>query len=236
MSKLPKCWAVIPAAGIGERVGSSIPKQYLQIAGKAILQHAINPFANNSRIVGITVVLHPEDSHFETLELSNAACEKINTVMGGATRAHSVLNALESFKTKIAKDDFVLVHDAARPCLTNDDLDLLIDACLEHQVGGIIGSRVADTIKRVENNSIVETLDRENIWRAYTPQMFKFGLLHEAMQKAFDHNVCITDEASALEYIGYQPCMVEGDARNIKVTTAEDISLAEIFIQEEKNK
>ncbi len=233
---MPKCWVVIPAAGIGERVGSSIPKQYLQIAGKTVLQHAISPFVGNGRIAGITVALHPEDTHFSTLEMNATTCDKIHSVIGGETRAHSVLNALDSIEAQLAKDDFVLVHDAARPCLSNNDLDLLIDACLTHEVGGIIGSRVADTIKHVENNNIVSTLDRENIWRAYTPQMFKFGLLQSAIQKAFKDNIYITDEASAIEYIGYQPCMIEGDARNIKVTTAEDISLAEIFLQEEKRK
>ncbi|MFK7794414.1 MAG: 2-C-methyl-D-erythritol 4-phosphate cytidylyltransferase [Gammaproteobacteria bacterium] len=236
MSRLPKCWAVIPAAGIGERVSSTIPKQYLQIAGKTILQHAITPFVGNSHIAGITVALHPEDTHFSTLDMTIAARDKLHTVIGGATRAQSVLNALNSFEAQLDKDDFVLVHDAARPCLTNNDLDLLIDACLAHEVGGIIGSRVVDTIKYVENNNIVDTLDRENIWRAYTPQMFRFGILKSAIQKAFENNVCITDEASAIEYIGYQPCMVDGDARNIKVTTEQDISLAEMFLQEETNR
>ena len=236
MNAMPKCWAVIPAAGIGERVGSSIPKQYLQIVGKTILQHAINPFVGHGRIAGITVALHPEDTHFATLGIGAAASDKVHTVIGGVTRTHSVLKALESIEAQLVKDDFVLVHDAARPCLTNNDLDLLIDTCFAHEVGGIIGSRVADTLKHVEKNNIVSTLDRENIWRAYTPQMFRFGLLQSAIQKAFKDNVCITDEASALEYIGYQPCMVEGDARNIKVTTVEDISLAEIFLQEEMNK
>jgi|TARA_B110000238_G_C16102637_1_gene428908 2-C-methyl-D-erythritol 4-phosphate cytidylyltransferase len=233
MNTMPKCWAVIPAAGIGQRVGSKIPKQYLQIAGKTILEHSITPLIDNNRIAGVTVVLHPQDTHFADIRMG--ASDKIRTVIGGATRAHSVLNALKSFETQLAKDDFVLVHDAARPCLTSDDLNRLINLCLDHEVGGIIGSRVTDTIKQVEDNNVVNTLDRENIWRAYTPQMFKFGILQSAIQKAFEDNVSITDEASAIEYAGYQPCMVEGDVRNIKVTTAEDISLAEIFLQEEFN-
>ncbi|MCL4167181.1 UNVERIFIED_CONTAM: hypothetical protein GTU68_012862, partial [Idotea baltica] len=161
--------------------------------------------------------------------------EKIHSVIGGDTRAHSVLNALDSFEAKIGEDDFVLVHDAARPCLTMSDLDKLIDVCVQHDVGGILGSRVTDTIKQVENNNIINTLDRENIWRAYTPQMFKFGPLKSAIQKAFKDEIFITDEASAIEYVGYQPCMVEGDTRNIKVTTAKDFSLVEIFLQKENN-
>jgi len=233
MNALPKCWAVIPAAGIGERVGSNIPKQYLKIAGKTILEHSLAPFVNTSRIAGITIALHPQDAHFTSLDISRSTCDKIHTVTGGATRAHSVLNALESFEAQIREDDFILVHDAARPCLTERDLDQLIDVCLAHEVGGIIGSCVTDTLKHVENNNIVNTVDRENIWRAYTPQMFKFGMLQRAIQTALKDGVCITDEASALEYMGYQPCMVEGDVRNIKVTTATDVSLAEIFLQQE---
>ena len=234
MNAMPKCWAVIPAAGIGERVGSKIPKQYLQIAGKTILEHAISPFIDNSRIAGITVALHPQDTYFDTLDIKSCS-EKVHVATGGVTRAHSVFNALESFEAKLDKNDYILVHDAARPCLTMSDLDKLIDVCIQHEVGGIIGSRVTDTIKYVENDNIVNTLDRENIWRAYTPQMFKFGVLQNAIQKAFKNKVCITDEASALEYAGYQPCMVEGDARNIKVTTAEDVFLAETFLKKEFN-
>tara|TARA_R110002096_G_scaffold235909_7_gene426251 strand:- start:24 stop:734 length:711 start_codon:yes stop_codon:yes gene_type:complete len=236
MNTLPKCWVIIPAAGIGERVGSTTPKQYLQLAGKTLLEHAINPFIGNNRIAGITVALHSQDRHFATLKMGNTVRDKIHSVIGGDTRAQSVLNALESLDELLAEDDFVLVHDAARPCLTSDDLDRLIDVCLQHEVGGIVGSRVSDTIKSVERNNIVNTLDRENIWRAYTPQMFKYGLLHNAIRQAFKDNVGITDEASALEYMGYKPCIVEGDARNIKVTTKEDIYLAEVFLQNIINK
>ncbi len=232
MNTVPKCWAVIPAAGVGERVGSSIPKQYLQIEGKTILEHAINPFIRNSRIEGITVALNPQDSHFSTLGIKSSS-RKIHSVTGGVTRAHSVLSALDSFEAQLDKGDFVLVHDAARPFLTMNDLDRLIDVCLRHEVGGVIGARVTDTIKQVDNNHIVNTLDRENIWRAFTPQMFKFGALQFAVQKALKENIAITDEASALEYSGYKPRMVEGDSRNIKVTIAEDLSLAEIFLQKE---
>lgn len=234
MSILPKCWAVIPAAGIGERVGSSIPKQYIVIAGKTILEHSISPFVNNSRIVGITIALNPQDKHFDALNIKTTS-KKIHSVIGGVTRAHSVLSALESIEDKLDENDYVLVHDAARPCLLMRDLDHLIDVCIRHEVGGILGSPVSDTIKQVENSNIVNTLDRANIWRAYTPQMFKLGVLRSAIQKVFTDNISITDEASALEYEGYQPCMVEGDALNIKVTTAEDISLAEMFLQKETN-
>ena len=234
MSALPKCWAVIPAAGIGERVGSKIPKQYLQVAGKTILEHSITPFVNSSYMVGITVAIHPQDTCFESLNLKNSASNKLHSVTGGATRAHSVLNALNSIEAKVDENDFVLVHDAARPCLSDSDLNHLIASCMAHDVGGIIGVRMTDTIKNVDKDGMVSTLDRENIWRAYTPQMFKFGLLRRAIQSALNDNVYITDEASAIEYIGYQPCIVEGDARNIKVTTAEDVALAEIFLKKKK--
>ncbi|MFK8028263.1 MAG: 2-C-methyl-D-erythritol 4-phosphate cytidylyltransferase [Gammaproteobacteria bacterium] len=231
---MPKCWAVIPAAGIGERVGASIPKQYLKIAGKTILEHAIHSFVGNSRITGITIALHPHDVHFETLSIKPSS-DKIQVELGGETRAHSVLNVLSSIDLYMNHGDFVLVHDAARPCLTDSDLDKLIDAGIHHEVGAILGSRVSDTIKHVENNNIVSTINRENVWRAYTPQMFKYDILKNALESALKNNVCITDEASAIEYLGHQSCMVEGDARNIKVTTVEDIALAEIFLQKELN-
>ena len=234
MNTLPKCWAVIPAAGIGERVGASIPKQYLNIANKTILEHSIFPFIENSRVAGITIALNSQDKHFATLD-SISASRKIQTVQGGATRAHSVLNALDGLRDQISEDDFVLVHDAARPCLSMADLDKLIDACLGHEVGGILAGRVADTIKQVDSGEIVNTLNRENIWHAYTPQMFKLGMLKTAIQQALNNNIEITDEASAIEYIGCQPCVVEGNARNIKVTTAEDVSLAKMFMSAENN-
>ena len=234
MSTVPKCWAVIPAAGIGERVGSSIPKQYLEVAGKSILEHAISAFISNTRIAGITIALNSQDDHFDALDIKTSS-GKIHSVIGGVTRAHSVLNALGSIEAQLDKDDFVLVHDAARPCLAMSDLDQLINICIQHEVGGIIGSPVSDTIKQVDNSSIVNTLDRDNIWRAYTPQMFKLGVLRSAIQNALANNVSITDEASAIEHAGYKPCMVEGDSRNIKVTTAEDISLVEMFLQRESN-
>ncbi len=229
MNSSPQCWAVIPAAGIGERVGLSIPKQYLQIAGKTILEHAIQPFISHSCVKGITVALNPNDTQFESLSIYHS-CAKLHFVEGGETRAHSVLNALQSVEAQIDRNDFVLVHDAARPCLTASDLDKLINKCLSHKVGGILGSKVSDTIKQVEAGKIINTLDRGNIWRAFTPQMFKLGLLQSAIKKAFDNNIVITDESSAIEYAGYTPCMIEGDAGNIKVTTAEDIALAEFFL------
>ncbi|MDW3095191.1 MAG: 2-C-methyl-D-erythritol 4-phosphate cytidylyltransferase [Gammaproteobacteria bacterium] len=233
MSTVPKCWAVIPAAGIGERVGSSLPKQYLKIAGKTILEHAISPFIKNSCIAGITIALNQQDVHFDELNIKTRS-QKIHTVIGGATRAHSVLNALNSFEAQLDKDDFVLVHDAARPCLTMSDLEKLIGVCIQHDVGGIVGSPMPDTIKQVEKGNIENTLDRENIWRAYTPQMFKFEVLRSAILKAFADNVRITDEANALEYVGYKPCMVEGDSQNLKITTAEDVSIAEMILQKRK--
>lgn len=234
MSSMPKCWAVIPAAGIGERVGASIPKQYLKIAGKTILAHAIDPFVKNRRIAGITIALHPHDEYFDALSIKSSS-DKIQVMEGGETRAHSVLNALNSIVARMNHGDYVLVHDAARPCLTTHDLNKLIDVCMNHEIGGIIGSRVSDTIKHVEDNNIIATINREHVWRAYTPQMFKYDLLRNAIESALKNNVCITDEASAIEYLGHQSCMVEGDASNIKVTTAEDIALAEIYLQKELN-
>lgn len=234
MNIAPKCWAIIPAAGIGERVGSHIPKQYIQIAGKTILEHAVSCFFQNSRINGIIFALHAHDEYFSQLDIKSSRI-KVDTVIGGATRAQSVLNALNYLKNDLHADDFVLVHDAARPCLTNADLEKLIDVCFANKVGGILAAPMRDTIKQVDGKLISNTVDRDNIWRAFTPQMFKFEILRGAIKKAMQDDVQITDEASALEYVGLTPAVINGNVHNIKVTTQEDIFLVEMLIQSKDN-
>ena len=228
MSVLPKCWAIIPAAGIGQRMASSTPKQYLKIGNKTILEHAANTLLNDARITQVVFALHEKDSYFSQLTLDHA--HKIRSVIGGDTRAHSVLNAMHAIQAEINADDFVLVHDAARPCLQNADLDKLIDVCLNHEVGGILAAPVTDTIKRVRGNEIDSTLVRTHLWRAFTPQMFKFKLLYDALTKALSNNVLVTDEASAMEYMQHRPCVVEGSTHNIKVTSPDDLIMAESYL------
>ena len=228
MSDDTRCWAIIPAAGIGERIGAEIPKQYIQIANKTILEHALLPFLNNDKIEGVAVALNANDEHFENLNFDTK--KKIITVTGGRTRAHSVFNALLAIKDKLNANDFVLIHDAARPCLSDNDLNKLIDATMQHDIGSILAGSIADTVKRVEGKIIIETLDRSKLWRAYTPQMFRYQLLLDALKKCIDENIPITDEANAIETIGFKPEIVQGDPSNIKVTTPEDLKVAERYL------
>lgn len=229
MSVAPKCWAIIPAAGIGQRMASSVPKQYLNVGGKTILEHAALPLLDNAHIKHVVFSLHADDDQFSQLVFQDSN-QKIRKVIGGETRAHSVLNALESIKNEIKPNDYVLVHDAARPCLSGADLTKLIDTCLQHEVGGILAARATDTIKQVQQHEISCTLDRDNIWRAFTPQMFKFKILYDAIKQAIQNDITITDEASAVEYMNFHPCIVEGSSRNIKVTRPDDIAIAEMYL------
>ena len=228
MKTSPVCRAIIPAAGIGQRMASSTPKQYLKIKDKTVLEYSSQALLENEQVENVVFALHAEDAYFESIEFNNK--HKIRNVVGGQTRAHSVLNALESIKKETKAEDFVLVHDAARPCLSMSDLVMLIDVCVEHDVGGILAAPATDTIKQVQENKITDTLDRSKIWRAFTPQMFKFNILYEAIKQAFVDKIEITDEASAVEYAGYQPCVVEGSVQNIKVTSPEDLVIAEMYL------
>ncbi|MEM7304215.1 MAG: 2-C-methyl-D-erythritol 4-phosphate cytidylyltransferase [Pseudomonadota bacterium] len=231
MNEKVGCWAIIPAAGIGQRSGSNIPKQYIQISGKTILEHALTPFLDNPRIKAIVIVLNKDDSHFSDLDIHST--KEIHTVIGGDSRTQSVFNALLEIKPRITNDEYVLVHDAARPCLSNNDLDKLMDAAFSNEAGCILGAPMVDTVKKVDNDRIVKTMDRSNLWRAYTPQMFRYELLLNALSDCINKNIPITDEASAIEVAGLMPGIVLGQASNIKVTTADDLMIAEKFLSAE---
>lgn len=236
MSKTTRYWAVIPAAGIGSRMGSAQPKQYLTLRGKTILEHSITRLVEHPLIAGVMVALSPEDTLWPTLKLNHVA-KPIYTIHGGAERADSVLNALTALSKYAAAQDWVLVHDAARPCLRGTDIDHLIQQLAEHPVGGLLGLPVADTMKRTNaQGEIIATVPRENLWRALTPQMFRFAILREALQQADRSSLHITDDASAMEAAGYTPVMVEGHPDNIKITRPEDITLAQMYLeQQERN-
>ena len=228
MANSPKCWAIIPAAGIGERFGSSLPKQYAHINKQTVLECALSTFIASPQITGITVALHADDQHFSTLDI---AAKLLWTVTGGESRAHSVLHALTFLQEHAVAEDFVLVHDAARPCLLSADLNKLMDNVMTHQVGGLLATPLSDTLKKVESAKIVDTINREQLWRAQTPQMFRYGLLFNALRHAIDNKINVTDEAQAIELQGHQPCIVEGNACNIKITTKEDLQIAELFLK-----
>ncbi|WP_394293918.1 2-C-methyl-D-erythritol 4-phosphate cytidylyltransferase [Aeromonas rivipollensis] len=221
--------AIVPAAGIGSRMGADCPKQYLTLAGKTILEHTLGCLLSHPAIARVIVALAPHDEWFE--QLAVAADPRILRVEGGIERAYSVLNALH-----VAQGKWVLVHDAARPCLCHGDLDKLIATAMACD-GAILGSRVRDTMKRTDGaGNIVATVEREQLWHALTPQMFPAGTLKRALEEGLALGALITDEASAMERAGFTVKMVEGRADNIKVTRPEDLSLAELFLQQQSTR
>ncbi len=224
------CWAVIPAAGGGTRMGADRPKQYLPLAGKTVIRHVLERFSRHPSISGMVVALAAGDEYWESQ--SRPRGKPLLTVTGGVERCDSVLNALRLLAGHARPQDWILVHDAARPCLRGRDLDRLIRVLAGHSVGGLLGVPVADTLKRVEdgNGLISDTLDRTGVWRALTPQMFRLGELTAAIEAAIGAGVRVTDEASAMERAGYRPLMVEGSADNIKITTPGDLAFAESLL------
>lgn len=233
MNKKQKIWVVIPAAGVGKRMESDSPKQYLKLNSKTIIEHTLSVFDKHNAISEIVVSISQGDEYWPALDFDLS--KPVHVANGGKERCDSVLNGLKFLENKAADDDWVLVHDAARPCLRQEDITLLIDSLKEHDVGGILAVPVRDTMKRsFDNNTIKETVDRENLWHALTPQMFRFSLLKNALESALNNNDIITDEASAVELSGYQPLLVEGHADNIKITRPEDLVLASFFLQKLK--
>lgn len=221
-----KLSAVIPAAGIGKRVGASIPKQYLPLLDKTIIEHSLLPFLAHPQITRVIVSLAEDDAWFAQLDI--AKHPKIETVIGGRERVDSVLAALH----KVHADDYVLVHDAARPCITISDINKLILAVKSNDQGAILATKVRDTMKRSDaNNNIVSTCEREHLWHALTPQMFINKDLINAINTSI-HPEKITDEASALEMSGLPVTIVEGRSDNLKVTREEDLKLATFYLSQ----
>lgn len=226
MVEVPSFWAIVPAAGIGSRIDSSKPKQYLSLRGRALIEHSLTALLQSQHVSGVMLGLHADDSHWKNLNYQSH--KTVQTFVGGESRAQTVFNALELLKHDCDRDAFVLVHDAARPCLTERDIAALVGACEQHPVGGLLAAPVDDTIKNVNTQQqVLGTIDRSPLWRALTPQMFRLGALHDALAYCFENKLCVTDEASAIEHRGGKPIVVQGDTRNIKVTYAEDLSLAE---------
>ncbi len=223
-------WAVIPAAGSGRRMGGDRPKQYLPLAGKTVIEHVIDRFVTHTAIRGIVVALADGDPWHARLARDGEV--PVMTVPGGAERHLSVLNALHRLHALAKPDDWVLVHDAARPCLRAADIDRLIEELRDHPVGGLLGLPVADTLKRVDQaREVIATLSRDNIWCASTPQMFRHGELTAAIERAVREQVTVTDEAAAIERTARMPRMVMGSPDNIKITRPADLALAEQFLR-----
>lgn len=218
--------AVVPAAGVGRRMQTECPKQYLSIGDKTILEHSVAALLAHPRVSRVVIAISPGDARFAALPL--ASHPQIVVVDGGAERAESVMAGLQAAEGV----SWVLVHDAARPCLHPQDLARLLAISETSRIGGILAAPVRDTMKRAEpgKNAIAHTVERVDLWHALTPQFFPRELLHDCLQRALNEGATITDEASALEYCGFHPQLVEGRADNIKVTRPEDLQLAEFYL------
>jgi 2-C-methyl-D-erythritol 4-phosphate cytidylyltransferase len=224
-------WAILPAAGIGRRMGSITPKQYLPVCGLPVLVHSINRLLAIEEIEHLVVVLQEEDVEWSELNLSDP---KMSTALGGNERFNSVLNGLDAIADRANADDWVLVHDAVRPCLTLSDVKKLITELRDHEVGGLLATPIDNTVKQVDlENHVAKTVDRSDLWSALTPQMFRFGLLHKALSNAVSNELGVTDEASAIESLGLKPKIVVGSKSNIKITHEADLKVAELFLSSE---
>lgn len=233
MSAGTSFWAVIPAAGIGSRMGSDIPKQYLALGKRTVLEHTLELLALVPGLDGICVALSAADQWWPRLQLPETL--PIRTVTGGAERSDSVLACLDELATALAADTRILVHDAARPCVRVADIETLMHAGAAHPVGALLGMPVRDTMKRCDrDNTVTATVDRDGLWHALTPQMFPLSALAEAIRECQRRGLAITDDASALEVLGRAPLMVAGSGDNIKITRPEDLSLATFYLQQQQ--
>lgn len=222
---------VIPAAGGGSRMQSALPKQYLRLAGKTVLRHTAELFLREPGIDKVLLVISAGDQHFIPGEWPEIGSKLAVAPVGGDTRAASVCNGLRELQAELTADDWVLVHDAARPCLAAEDLQRLLLRLEDEPVGGIFAVPVADTLKLADAaQQVVKTVSRDNLWQAQTPQMFRFGLLMQALEAGVDGD--ITDEASAIERLGLHPLLVAGSRHNLKITYPGDLPFAEWILQQ----
>ena len=223
-------WAIMPAAGRSTRFGSGTPKQYLTVAGLTLIEHSLRALLGHPEVDGVMVALSPDDPYWAGWREMEG--KPVYTCLGGAERADSVLAALQALPATVSEDQWVLVHDAARPCLRAVDLSRLIAIGQADPIGAILAAPVRDTIKRADDQSRSNmTEPREALWRALTPQMFRRGGLTRALQAAMRVGATITDEAMAMERLGLKPRLVEGSEDNIKVTTPADLALAEFILK-----
>lgn len=229
---MSKFFALIPAAGSGSRMRNKLPKQYLSLAGRPMIYHAVRTLCLSSEITSVFVVLDSEDSEWLKYDWSEFSGKLIVFNCGGETRAMSILNGLKtaSEASFIGNDDWVLVHDAARPCLSEELLKKLLNELADDAVGGLLAVPLSDTLKRSgANDRVKKTESRKDLWQAQTPQMFRYKLLMDALCKP--DSITMTDDASAVEALGFYPKLVLGDVRNIKITYPQDLTLAELILR-----
>ncbi|MGA9855997.1 MAG: 2-C-methyl-D-erythritol 4-phosphate cytidylyltransferase [Gammaproteobacteria bacterium] len=229
-------WAIIPAAGTGTRMGGDIPKQYLPLAGRTVIEHVLDVFLAHPRIAGISVAIAETDTYWRQYLLRSRG-KPLRIAKGGVQRARSVSNLLQSLRQELNQQDWVLVHDAVRPCLQASDLDRLMETLRQDPVGGILATPLIDTVKSVDPElRISATPERQNLWRAFTPQMFRYGLLLGALDAALKRGEMPSDEAAAMESAGHPVRVVEGRSDNIKITRPEDLALAEAILNKTRGR
>jgi 2-C-methyl-D-erythritol 4-phosphate cytidylyltransferase len=226
-------WIIVPAAGAGRRFGSETPKQYLPLLESTVIQCTLDRLSQLENVSKIVVPINPDDLQAQTFTYQSP--EKLQFVAGGVERSDSVLAGLNAIRDKAQDDDWVLVHDVARPCVRLSDIRHLIDTLAEDEVGGLLANQVRDTIKQTAAHHfrVGTTIPRNNLWKALTPQMFRFGLLHQALTRAKRYKVSVTDESSAIEALGYQPMLVLGAYDNLKITYPEDLALADYLLRQQ---
>ncbi len=232
MSEAVACWAVVPAAGSGRRMGAAVPKQLLKLGGQTVLEHSLDALWSVDMLAGL-VLVSPADPAIDGIA-ARYHDRRLIRAPGGAERCHSVLNGLRALSGIAADRDWVMVHDAARPCVRSSDLLKLVESLANDAIGGLLGVPAHDTMKRTDASGAVQaTVPREALWHAQTPQMFRFGRLREVLEAALQAGYEVTDEASAMEHAGEQPQMVEGHADNLKITRPEDLPLAELYLRQQ---
>lgn len=229
----PAFWAVIPAAGSGQRMHAGRPKQYLDLRGRPVILHSLERLASFPKIRGMVVGLAPDDRHWPNL--GTLPAKLLTTYVGGDERAVTVLNGLHALSEHASPDDWVLVHDAVRPCLRLADIVRLVSEVGEYPDGGLLAVTLTDTVKRTDDNvRVMATEARDHLWRALTPQMFRYAVLRQALERVLRDAVAVTDEATAIEYTGGRPRLVAGHADNIKITHPGDLALAEFYMQQQQ--
>jgi 2-C-methyl-D-erythritol 4-phosphate cytidylyltransferase/2-C-methyl-D-erythritol 2,4-cyclodiphosphate synthase len=238
-----RVWAIVPAAGRGARFESALvqaPKQYAPLLGATVLEWSLAALLRESRVESIVVALAADDTHWPAVAAS-LSHRKLQTALGGASRQETVMNGLKALEGQAGAEDWILVHDAARPCLTSADLSALLDAVelpaddANAVDGAVLASPIVDTVKRERSGVAVDTVDREGLWRALTPQVFGYARLRRALEEVVQSGIAVTDEAQAMQRQGFSARLVRGSPFNIKVTTAEDLALAEAVLNSTEN-
>lgn len=226
-------WLIVPAAGVGKRMQTNSPKQYLQILGQSVIDHTIERLLSFPHFKKVQVGISSTDTYWAQSQA--ARNPRVVVCPGGDERVETVLNAMRLLKNAAKPNDWIWVHDAARPCITQSDLFKLLELTTTDEVGGVLAVPVADTIKRVESGLCVSnTVDRSSLWRAFTPQVFRYEILHAALERAVQQRWPVTDESSAVELAGYTPKVVAGRSDNIKITQPGDLELAAFIMAEQK--